>query len=149
MVFCSLLLSHLAFLSNRAYVFNDITFDHNWGASEWNPLNTFISGPTAGGSFPPLLASARIPRAVHVSFYQTVCSEEVVDSDDKSSQKQRFAKLQSQEVNAELGITDQDEGIVILEKWAKKLREMPEQCIEIVGGSPHIFDFPCGPFVSL
>lgn len=138
---CSLLLSHLAFLSNRAYVFNDITFDHDWGNGQWNSLNTFISGPTAGGQFPQVLATARTPRAVHVSFYQTVCPE--------NDENGHYAKLQGDEVKVELNITDGEEGVDIMEKWAKKLREMPERCVEVAGGSPHIFDFPYITFFTL
>ncbi|GJJ11790.1 hypothetical protein Clacol_006028 [Clathrus columnatus] len=135
--FYSLLLSHLAFLSNRAYVFKDVTFDHNWEQAKWNPLNTFISGPTAGGSFGPLLEPARLPRAVRTDFWDKVCSPE----------KNNRVLLQVKEVNVELGLKGHLEGVDIMEKWAKKLREMPEQCVEIAAGSPHIFDFGITPFI--
>lgn len=124
-----LLLSHLAFLSNRSYVFNDVMFGPDWDKGKWYPLNTFISGPTAGGQIPSFLDAVSAPRSISRDFWQKACPIE------------KRTVLSVAQVNNELGITDSSTGIDILEKWARKLRDMQQECVEVESTSSHIFDF--------
>ena len=124
---------HLAFLSNRAYVFTDATFTTNpdfTNQDDWNPLNTFINGPTAGGPLPPVLAAAGIPRAVHRLYFEKVCP----------SHRRTIVKVE--DIHEKYGMSWDSDGLPTLENWAKELRDMPDLCVEIHPSSPHIFDFP-------
>ncbi|KIY70834.1 hypothetical protein CYLTODRAFT_419368 [Cylindrobasidium torrendii FP15055 ss-10] len=94
-----LLLSYIAYAANRSFVFSDYTWSTlpiPYTVDEWAlrpthmPLNTFISGPTAGGDMPSIgltqdalneaERSGTPPphdiRAVHVSFFDSVCPKE-------------------------------------------------------------------------
>ncbi|KAF8526878.1 hypothetical protein BU17DRAFT_40092 [Hysterangium stoloniferum] len=122
--------SLLAFLSNRAYVFTDVTFNYDPNTiADWHPLNTFISGPTAGGSFPPALAAARVPRAITQAFWESVCPPE----------RRRY--VDGSVVNMEKRLSRQSEALDVVEGWVTTLRELKEPCVEVMSGSPVIFDF--------
>ncbi|KIJ56441.1 hypothetical protein M422DRAFT_150501 [Sphaerobolus stellatus SS14] len=124
-----LMLSHLSFLANRSYVFNDVMFGEHWDSGVWHPLNTFISGPTAGGPLPPALEAFSIPRAIRRDIWEKHCPLE------------RRIILNVHDVNEELGLHKNSEGREILERWAEKLREMPDECVELGPHEKHIFDF--------
>ncbi|KAF8590672.1 hypothetical protein K439DRAFT_1329053 [Ramaria rubella] len=122
-----LVLSHLAYLSNRSYVFHDIMFGDEWEDGIWYPLNTFISGPTAGGPFP--LSAASSPRAISVDYWRQICP------------KERRNVLEVDAINKELDSLGQVDGALLLERWAEKLRAIPDTCVEISYMSEHIIDF--------
>ncbi|KAH7103435.1 hypothetical protein BKA62DRAFT_768849 [Auriculariales sp. MPI-PUGE-AT-0066] len=113
----TILLSHLAMRSNRAFVFS---------AGANYPLNAWISGPTAGGPWP---AGTDAPRAVNVAFWDQVCP----------SARRRI--LIPDEVNAELGIDfTSTKGDVFMDKWAQYLLDLPDNCIELKDGTHQLFD---------
>ena len=128
----SLLLSHLAHLSNRAYVFQPYTWDARTadpvldGRGGWRsshiPLSVFISGPTAGG-----VVSADSARAVNAAYWETVCPPE------------RRKVIHVGREQAKWHMDAQVQGKEILENWAKRLDVVQESCVEVVG--PTIFDF--------
>jgi len=126
-----LMLSHLAYLSNRSYVFHDVMFGNDYDTGVWNPLNTYISGPTAGGPFPPSLEALNTPRAIRRDIWKKHCPDG----------KRKFLDVKT--VNKQLGIDEETEGIVILEKWAEMLRDMKEECVEVNSDSAQLFDFEC------
>jgi len=124
---------HLAFLSNRAYVFTDVTFTENFdykNHEDWHPINTFINGPTAGGPLPPVLAAAGIPRAVARDYFEEMCPAS------------RRTVVKVEDIHAKYGMSHESDGLPTLENWARELRDMPDLCVEIHPHSPHIFDFP-------
>ncbi|KAF8519729.1 hypothetical protein BU17DRAFT_47491 [Hysterangium stoloniferum] len=124
---------HLAFLSNRAYVFTDVTFTENFdykNHNDWHPLNTFINGPTAGGPLPPVLAAAGVPRAVTRDYFEDVCP----------ANRRTIVKVE--DIHAKYGMSHESDGLPTLENWVKELRDMPDLCVEIHPHSPHVFDFP-------
>ena len=72
-----------------------------------------------------------MPRAVNTEFWEEICPD-----------GQRVV-LDVDEVNVRLGIKVDSEGIVILERWIRLLRDdITESCVEISRQSVHIFDFP-------
>ncbi|GJJ13481.1 hypothetical protein Clacol_007735 [Clathrus columnatus] len=107
-----LMLSHLAYISKRAYVFQDVMFGDTWGINPWYPLNTFISGPTAGGPFPRGIMA---PRSISAESWERHCPI-----------KERTL-LNVSVVNEELGIVhDVTEGLSVLKKWGEKLLTMTD-----------------------
>ncbi|KAK0442083.1 hypothetical protein EV421DRAFT_592984 [Armillaria borealis] len=90
-----LLLSYIAYATNRSFVFSDYTWSHTplpFTIDDYSlrparmPLNAFISGPTAGGPISashnqhtlelPVHSHARIDtdlRAVHLVYFDAVC----------------------------------------------------------------------------
>lgn len=92
-----LLLSYIAYATNRSFVFSDYTWSHTplpFTIDDYSlrparmPLNAFISGPTAGGPIStshsqhtlklPVDSSARIDtdlRAVHLVYFDAVCPQ--------------------------------------------------------------------------
>lgn len=121
------MLSHLAYQSKRAYVFQDVMFGDTWDASPWYPLNTFISGPTAGGSFPRGMMA---PKAISTQSWEKICPRD----------KRTFLDVTT--VNEELGLEDdRPNGPLILERWGQKLLNMTDGCVEITFNSKHIIDF--------
>ncbi|KAF7357078.1 SH3 and PX-domain-containing 3 [Mycena sanguinolenta] len=140
-----LLNTHLAYLSERAYVFPQyIPRDHppfpdtlpNGTRHMLNiPMNAFVSGPTGGG---PLSADGSDDlrmRAVPDQGWGMLCppSQTVV--------------LNVHETMRELGIDDSSEGEEMMTRWAKKLREMSAPCVSIEGGSVFNYMFTGSPRV--
>lgn len=132
--FRSLLLSHISYLSQRSYVFQPYTWDaktkanavldgRSWRSSRI-PLNVFISGPTAGGSF---AKGDETPRAVNVGWWEKVCPPG------------RRTVLDVRKEHALWKVDGQTEGKVILERWAERLKDMQDLCVEVTG--PTILDF--------
>jgi len=123
----SLVLSHLSYLSNRSYVFHDLMFNETWEDGVWFPLNTFISGPTAGGPFPHSASSA--PRAI---------------SHDYWSKFVPMAAAQSWTSRLSTGSSASQTSLTAYscwKRWADKLKRMPDSCIEIAYDSKHIIDY--------
>ncbi|KAG8856913.1 hypothetical protein FRB96_006176 [Tulasnella sp. 330] len=127
-------MSHLAFLSNRAYVFRGYLWSLDPGTAvedgpgRWRsariPLNAFISGPTAGGSMGPNITT---PRAVYNTYWDQVCPPE------------RRTHLRVNEIHEKHGIGKDSEGVEILNLWAKILSESQDPCIDVNDG--HVFDY--------
>lgn len=102
-------------------------FGDTWGANPWYPLNTFISGPTAGGPFPRGIMA---PRAISSDSWEDRCPYK----------KRKF--LNVTEINIELSVEgNRSNGTLILERWGRKLLELPDPCVEITYDSKHIIDF--------
>ncbi|KAJ7247751.1 hypothetical protein C8J57DRAFT_1673558 [Mycena rebaudengoi] len=77
-----LLNAHLAYVSNRSYVFRDYIWHpshYPWPRQKWlesnprNPLTTIISGPIAGGAFEP---GDSTPRSISEAWFDVVCPKE-------------------------------------------------------------------------
>ncbi|KAL5519362.1 hypothetical protein ACEPAH_1045 [Sanghuangporus vaninii] len=132
-VFQALILNtHMAYLSNRAWVFEPYTWDrHPSSYSTYKgrvipsriPLSALIDGPISGGPFPPEHPN---PRAVSVEFFDQVCPEN------------KRSRVSIKEMNEGL------EGrppIEIMEKYASKLLGMAELCVELYGSLEHPFDW--------
>ncbi|KAJ7718968.1 hypothetical protein DFH07DRAFT_316960 [Mycena maculata] len=131
-----LLNTHLAYLSNRGYVFVDyIARDHPPFPDTLPdgtrhmlhiPMNALTSGPTGGGSLGQG-ADPKSVRAVSLEWWDAVCpSEQVVE-------------VPVGETVQELNITDASAGEERLVRWAGKLRSIEAECVKVVGGSP--FDY--------
>ncbi|KAF9446910.1 hypothetical protein P691DRAFT_732347 [Macrolepiota fuliginosa MF-IS2] len=78
-----LMLSYLAYITNRSFVFDDYTWSHSpfpYTLYDFAlrpsrlPLNAFIAGPIAGGPIPT--SPGAPPRAVNSEFWQVMCSRE-------------------------------------------------------------------------
>ncbi|KAJ6548127.1 hypothetical protein DFH09DRAFT_628855 [Mycena vulgaris] len=132
-----LLNTHLAYLSQRAYVFVDyIPRDHPPfadnlpdGTRHWLhvPMNAFVSGPTGGG---PMSADGSDPlerRAVSEAWWNVVCPPHRVE----------VVKLYDTLWN--LGLNGKSDGAEMMSKWAKLLRGMTAPCVLIEDGAP--FDY--------
>ncbi|GJJ13533.1 hypothetical protein Clacol_007787 [Clathrus columnatus] len=129
-----LILSHLAYLANRAYVFQDVMFGDTYRGNPWYPLNTFISGPTAGGPFPRGIMA---PRAVSVESWEEKCPY----------YERTFLNVTA--VNRELGIVNGvTNGVSILERWAGELLTISDSCVEITWDSKHMMITWYSPFGS-
>jgi hypothetical protein len=132
-------------LAQRTYVFTPFTWDLNNRlfvpiASDGHlvdspykvrparvPLTAYINSPTTGSPWPP---GDPAPRSVSVEWWDHVCPE-----------SERLY-INTAVVNAEIGVDfDKDEGIDIVEKWAKYIRNIEHRCINILYGTPRIIDF--------
>ncbi|KAF7342454.1 SH3 and PX-domain-containing 3 [Mycena venus] len=135
-----LLNTHLAWLSERAYVFPGyIPRDHPPFPDTLEdgtrhmlhvPMNAFVSGPTGGG---PLSADPDgddlMRRAISEEWWGVVCPASEV----------RVLKLY--DTLNELDLNGSSDGEEMMAKWAEKLLKMEEPCVSIVAGSP--FDYLC------
>ena len=81
------------------------------------------TGPLAGGPFPP---GDNHPRSVNEEYYKRV------------SEGKDIARLSIKELNEGL---EGKPTIAILEKYVRILKDTPEGCVELFGGSEHPFDF--------
>lgn len=91
------------------------------------PLTAYINSPTSGA---PLPAGDNGPRAVSDWWYDKLCPEH------------RRLQVNSTEINVELEVDfDVDDGIVIIEKWAKYLGSLDAQCVNLKWDTPRIIDF--------
>ncbi|KDQ16769.1 hypothetical protein BOTBODRAFT_30673 [Botryobasidium botryosum FD-172 SS1] len=130
-----LILSHLAHLSNRAYVFNNYTWDQiSKGPYVYEngrpratviPLTAFISGPTAGGPWAP---GDPAPRAISAEWWETVCPYE------------KRLVLNSTLENASMGLAPDVDGDILIAHWAEKLRNLDHECVALDGWAPSIVD---------
>ncbi|KXN89070.1 hypothetical protein AN958_06339 [Leucoagaricus sp. SymC.cos] len=131
-----LMLSYLAYITNRSYVFDDYTWSHTpfpYTIYDFAlrpariPLNAFISGPTAGGSISPSRSSSHgtpSPRAVHTKFWESICPRE----------KRRV--LNAAEMPRDVW------GSGKVDWWKNKITEYGDtRCLEIDTHQKEIFDF--------
>ncbi|KAG6835897.1 hypothetical protein H0H93_013571 [Arthromyces matolae] len=121
----ALLLSYLATVVNRSYVFEDYVWSHSplpytlYDTSlrpSRMPINAFISGPTTGGEM-------SYPRAISSEFWASVCpssNRKIISSRDQP---------------------DGVEGSVLLDWWKGKLDGLDDRCVEIETEKKEIFDF--------
>ena len=135
MTLFSLLCSHLAWRSGRAYVFQDYVWKpeyYPWRVRDWpwprNPLTTLISGPTAGGPWP---AGDNTPRSVREEWFDKVCppeEREIIDT-DVGKEPVRWS-----------------DGKTMMDHWVKLLTDSKKKCVEAVpslskkDGYPQVFD---------
>ncbi|KAJ7479327.1 hypothetical protein B0H11DRAFT_1725609 [Mycena galericulata] len=130
-----LLNAHLAYVSGRAYVFQDYYWaeeHYHWPREQWvtenarTPLNALISGPAAGG---PFEEDDQAPRAVSTEWFDVVCPQS----------ERRY--INTRDVKPALAHAP---GIDVLTHWQTLLRYAPERCIEIVAAEedpfPQTFD---------
>ncbi|KAG9021018.1 hypothetical protein FRB95_003066, partial [Tulasnella sp. JGI-2019a] len=127
-------MSHLAYLSNRAYVFRGYLWSLEPGVvvedgpGRWRsariPLNAFISRPTAGGSMGPNIT---VPRAVYNTYWDEVCPPK----------KRKLLRVN--EIHEQNGIGKDSEARDILNLWVKILSESQDSCIDVNDG--HVFDY--------
>ncbi|KAJ7258729.1 hypothetical protein B0H12DRAFT_1048898 [Mycena haematopus] len=129
--------AHLAYMSKRAYVFND----YLWAAEHYpwpsiqqpaggprTPLNAIISGPMAGGSWD---ANDNAPRSISERWFDVVCP------------KERRRIIHTEDVKPALSELSGD---AVFAHWQKLLLEAEDLCIEIVpppwevDSMPQIFD---------
>ncbi|KZV86501.1 hypothetical protein EXIGLDRAFT_774538 [Exidia glandulosa HHB12029] len=113
-------LSTLALAAKRAHVFRTLVLPDKTEM----PLGLFLSGPAAGGNWG---RGVDAPRAISSVFWETVCPAE----------RRRVVDIDA--VENELGITSSTDGKTVVDRWAKYLNELPDNCVE-VGGSRGIFD---------
>jgi len=120
----TILMSYLAYMSKRSFVFEDYVWSHSpFPYTVYDlalrpsriPLNAFISGPTAGG---PMSGA----RAVSAEFWETACPKElryVVSSKDAPNDA---------------------EGHVLIDWWVEKLGSVHHACVEIDSSAKTVFD---------
>jgi hypothetical protein len=123
--------AHLAYLSNRIYVFENYTWEKTSGDfSSFNgkpiparvPLTALLSGPMAGDPFPP--SSAVAPPAVIPEFFKEVCPNPTI--------------IDRESFNAPLSGAS---AATILQAWIDLLERTEDRCIEVKEYSGQIFDF--------
>ena len=145
--FHRILMSYLAYMSNRSFVFEDYVWSHTpfpYTIYDFAlrpkriPLNAFISGPTAGGPMPAsspntnppdrlsphaLSRSSTAPRAISAEWWETVCPKRkrcVVSSKDAPNDA---------------------EGDELIEWWVRTLEDVGDKgCVEIDSSSQIVFD---------
>ncbi|KAK7039809.1 SH3 and PX-domain-containing 3 [Favolaschia claudopus] len=135
-----LLNTHLAYLSQRAYVFSDyISSDHppfpdklSTGARHQLhiPMNAFIAGATAGSALSADGSDNLARRAVSEEWWDLVCPP-----------SQRIT-LGFHQTMWELGLDEFSEAHDTMFLWARKLLEMKAPCVKIEGGAPWNFNYP-------
>jgi len=120
----SLLMSHLAYMANRSFVFEDYVWSHlpfpytlyDFALRPVRiPLNAFISGPTAGGPMPH-------SEAISAEFWESVCPPKMrhfISSKDGP---------------------DTADGQEIIEWWVHRLKDVQDECVEIDFTQKIIFD---------
>ncbi|KAJ7452727.1 hypothetical protein B0H11DRAFT_1820868 [Mycena galericulata] len=136
-----LLNTHLAYLSDRGYVFVDfVAISHPPFADTLPdgtrhylriPMNAFTSGPTGGGSLGPGV-DPKIPRAISQEWWDVVCPPRQV------------VEVSVAQTVEELKINDATSGEERLRLWAEKLRKMDAECVKIVAGTPFDWMFVDG-----
>ncbi|KAK7039802.1 SH3 and PX-domain-containing 3 [Favolaschia claudopus] len=130
--------THLAYLSQRAYVFPQYiprdhppfpdTLENGTRHMLHIPMNAFVSGPTSGGPLSADSSDSLAGRAVPEEWWNIACPREQV------------VVVDLHQTMSELGIdSSKDDGGKILERWAAKLSEISAPCVSIEGGS--VFDY--------
>ncbi|KAJ7192426.1 hypothetical protein GGX14DRAFT_380086 [Mycena pura] len=129
-----LLDAHLAYLSDRAFVFADfiprahaplpdIIPHANMRHFLRIPLPALLSGPIAGGPLSARGDDTVLRRAVSEEYFDLVCP------------KEERVEVGYHEVMGELGIDDKTEGDERMARWAQRLREESAMCVVVTGGS--------------
>ncbi|KAJ7624465.1 hypothetical protein FB45DRAFT_923468 [Roridomyces roridus] len=139
----ALLNTHLAYLTNRGYVFRDFVasahppFPDTLPNGDRRPLsipmNAFTSGPTGGGQLGDDLDEQLTPRAISKEWWNKVCpANEVVE-------------INLDETLKELNITDDTSGLDRLTRWVDKFGKMEAPCVTIPNGEPFDWMFMGNP----
>ncbi|KAF9219945.1 hypothetical protein BS17DRAFT_788327 [Gyrodon lividus] len=122
----------LAHATNRAFVFDNFTWDRNGpDYAEFNgklipariPLSALVSGPIIGSSFDP---GDPTPRAVSREYFKTVCPDPTV--------------IDSMTINEHLRLDPDVPASQIFDKWVEKLNSINDPCVEIQQSSFQIFE---------
>ncbi|KAJ7701148.1 hypothetical protein B0H17DRAFT_199634 [Mycena rosella] len=125
--------AHLAYVSGRAYVFQDFYWSHEhylWPKEQWvsvwprTPLNAIVAGPVAGGPFDD---GDPAPRAVSADWFDVVCPP----------RERRY--INTRDVKPAVASAP---GPAVLAHWQALLRAAPERCIEIVAARADEDTFP-------
>lgn len=129
--------AHLAYVSKRAYVFQDYYWKpeyYAWPEAQFleypprTPLNAIIAGPVAGGLWEE---GDDAPRSIHEKWFDVVCPQS----------ERRIINTRDVKPAVQWSM-----GNEIFDHWAKLLTDAPERCIEIVpasqkeDGYPQTFD---------
>jgi len=116
--------AHLAYSSNRAYVFQEYYWEpkhYPWPASQHltrfptTPFTALLSGPIAGTPFPA--SSPPHPRSIPNSWFEIVCPPSA----------RRI--IYTNEVKDHVRWSD---GIDVFAAWQKTLTDAPESCIDVI-----------------
>jgi len=113
-----LLLAHLAQASGRSYVHRPLWLHQR----PTLPLQAFISGPAAG-------ANGSEPHAVSVAQYDAACP----------LRERRY--ISTTQVRQALGLDSRSDALEHMNLWSNFLRNMPERCVEVLRGTPLVFDY--------
>ena len=132
-----LILAHLAYMSNRTYVFQPYRWHIDyipWTKGELQrvhgrkhpvtPANAMMSGPAVGGSWP---AGDPAPRSISEDWFDIVCP--------KSKRK----IIISESIK---GPIREENAYVHFRAWEKVLKEAPENCIEVVPSPRTVDPYP-------
>ncbi|KAJ7442736.1 hypothetical protein B0H11DRAFT_2347743 [Mycena galericulata] len=127
--------AHLAYASERAYVFQDFHWPpahYRWPKAKWvdgvarTPLNAIVSGPVAGGAF---ATDDPAPRAISEAWFDVVCPHV----------ERRYIET----IDVKPAVAHAP-GVEVFTHWRTLLRDAPERCVEIVVGKgdplPQTFD---------
>jgi len=137
-----LLNSHLAYISNRAFVYSPhVTHDHNPFAGMKHlriPAGAFSYSPTSGAPFPQSRNGSEgspsdglSPRAVSEEYFRSVCPW------------WKTIRLSVSQTSEVLGLDlAKDDVLTVMVAWGKKLSEMKEPCVDINDGA--LFHWTCG-----
>ncbi|KAJ7798475.1 hypothetical protein B0H14DRAFT_2906708 [Mycena olivaceomarginata] len=125
--------AHLAYVSGRAYVFQDYIWaeeHYQWSKEKWvamnprTPLTAIVSGPVAGGPFEP---GDPAPRAISSDWFDVVCPRS----------ERRY--INTRDVKPAVAHAP---GTEVLAHWQQVLRDAPERCVEVVPASGEEDTFP-------
>ncbi|KAF6744715.1 hypothetical protein DFP72DRAFT_927787 [Ephemerocybe angulata] len=130
-----LMLTHLAYKSRRAYVFQDYVWKQDyypwpeskaWDLPSRTPLPALISGPTVGG---PWESGDSAPRSIHEKHWDVVCP------------KSKVKVIWTHEVKRAHKLHWEKTGKEIFAVWNKILLEETEKCIEVIAPQRDVEDF--------
>ncbi|KZW02698.1 hypothetical protein EXIGLDRAFT_637291 [Exidia glandulosa HHB12029] len=117
-----ILLHEISLRANRSYVFIPLVFADQ---TVW-PMNTFMSGPTAGGPWP---AGVDAPRAISSSWWETACPPS------------RRRSIDASQLWNQIGLDEDSDGETIVSKWAAYLKDLPDPCVQVDGRNFFSIDF--------
>ncbi|TEB34201.1 hypothetical protein FA13DRAFT_1707769 [Coprinellus micaceus] len=130
-----LMLTYLAYKSQRGYVFQDYVWKQDyypweeskaWELPSRTPLPALISGPTAGG---PWEVGDSAPRAIHQKWWDVVCP------------KDKIKVIWTHEVKRKYELHWVKSGKQIFDVWNKILLDDEAQCIEVIAPQRDVEDF--------
>jgi hypothetical protein len=118
--------AHLAYVTKRAFVFDNFTWDRDGPEySNYNgklipsriPLSAMISGPLIGGPFEP---GDDAPRAVSKNYFNEVCPKSqrtIIDTEEVNDEKIRYSETAG--------------ASFMFDRWVEKLNSIDNPCVEI------------------